>query len=209
MKKMMLILLLALTGPTSSKAQSPEVTQLILNLEKLNELRKILKELKKGYEILFEGYTKIRDISRGNFKLHQVFLDGLLQVSPSVKGYGRIADIVKIQLAILSESRQSLSRLADSGAFSAQELDYLQKVYGELLSGSVKNLDALTDVLTDKKLRASDDERLSVIDAIHEQLSEKLAFLRHFNSNNSVLAAQRREEKASMGTLKEIYGIAP
>ncbi|WAC13255.1 TerB family tellurite resistance protein [Dyadobacter pollutisoli] len=209
MKKMIIILLLGLVWPASSKAQSPEVTQLILNLEKLNELRKILKELKKGYEILFEGYTKIRDISRGNFKLHQAFLDGLLQVSPSVKRYGRIADIVKIQLAILSESRQSLSRLAASGAFSAQELDYLQKVYGDLLADSVKNLDALTDVLTDKKLRASDDERLSVIDGIYEQLSEKLVFLRDFNSNNSVLAAQRREEKSSMGTLKEIYGLQP
>jgi hypothetical protein len=64
-------------------------------------------------------------------------------------------------------------------------------------------------VLTDKKLRASDDERLSMIDAIYEQLSEKLAFLRDFNSNNSVLAAQRKEEKSSMGTLKEIYGLQP
>jgi DNA repair ATPase RecN len=209
MKKMMIILLLGMVWPAGSNAQTPEVTQLILNLEKLNELRKILKELKKGYDILFEGYTKIRDISRGNFKLHQAFLDGLLQVSPSVKRYGRIADIVKIQLAILSESRQNLSRLANSGAFSAQELDYLQKVYSDLLLESVKNLDALTDVLTDRKLRASDDERLSVIDAIHEQLSEKLAFLRDFNSNNTVLAAQRREEKSSMGILKEIYGLDP
>ncbi|MGX5857959.1 TerB family tellurite resistance protein [Dyadobacter jiangsuensis] len=209
MKKLLIVLLLALTAPASSRAQTQEVTQLILNLEKLRELRKILKELKKGYDILFEGYTKIRDISRGNFKLHQAFLDGLLQVSPAVKNYGRIRDIVQMQLTLVRECAQAREQLSTSGAFSAKEIDYLAKVYDQLLAGSFKNLDVLLDVVTAKKLRASDDERLSMIDAIHKDLSEQLVFLRHLNSNNSVLSAQRKQDKASLETMKKIYDLTP
>lgn len=209
MRKLIIVLLLTLTAPAPSRAQTQEVTQLILNLEKLRELRKILKELKKGYDILFEGYTRIRDISRGNFKLHQAFLDGLLQVSPAVKNYGRIKDIVQMQLAIVKECGQAREQLSASGAFNAKELDYLSKVYSELAGGSLKNLDALLDVVTAKKLRASDDERLSRIDAIYEELSEQLVFLRHLNSNNSVLAAQRKQDKASLETVKKIYDVTP
>lgn len=209
MKRIFFILLLLSAAPNYSHAQTQEVTQLILNLEKLRELRKILQELKKGYEILFEGYTKIRDIARGNFKLHEAFLDALLQASPGVKGYGRIKDIVELQLALLTESKQSLNLLNSSGQFSADELAYLTKIYDELIAGSIKNLDVLTDVLTAKKLRASDDERLSMIDALYEDMSGKLVFLRHFNSNNSLLAAQRKDEAASIGTVKEVYGITP
>jgi len=209
MKKLLILTLLTLAVPARSHAQTQEVTQLILNLEKLRQLRKTLQELKKGYDILFEGYTKIRDISRGNFKLHQAFLDGLLQVSPAVKNYGRIKDIVQMQLAIAAECRAAPGRLAASGSLSAKELDYLAKVYGELSVGSLKNLDALLDVVSAKKLRASDDERLSMIDAIHKEVSEQLVFLRHLSSNNSVLAAQRKEQKASLQTTENIYDILP
>lgn len=209
MKRIFFILLLLSVAPRHSYAQTQEVTQLILNLEKLRELRKILQELKKGYEILFEGYTKIRDIARGNFKLHEAFLEALLQVSPGVKSYGRTKDIVELQLALLRESKQTLHLLSSSGQFSADELEYLTKVYDELIAGSIKNLDVLTDVLTVKRLRASDDERLSMIDTLYEDMSGKLVFLRHFNSNNSLLAAQRKDEAASNETLKEVYGITP
>lgn len=201
--------MLALAVPARSTAQTQEVTQLILNLEKLRELRKILKELKKGYDILFEGYTKIRDISRGNFKLHEAFLDGLLRVSPAVKNYGRINHIVQMQLAIVSECGRAREQISASGTLNAKEIGYLGKVYSELAGGSLKNLDALLDIVTDKKLRASDDERLSMIDAVYNDVSEQLVFLRYLSSNNGVLAAQRKHEKASLQTTKDIYDLTP
>jgi hypothetical protein len=100
-----------LIPPKRALAQTPEVTQLILNIQKLNQLRKILKELKAGYDILFKGYTTIKDISKGNFKLHEAFLDGLLEVSPAVKRYKRIAEIIDFQVSLVSEYRKA------SGAF--------------------------------------------------------------------------------------------
>ncbi|MHA4741344.1 TerB family tellurite resistance protein [Dyadobacter sp. MSC1_007] len=207
MKRILILLLIFSAWAGKAHAQTPEVTQLILNIEKLDELRKILTELKKGYEILQKGYNTIRDISKGNFQLHQAFLDGLLQVSPAVRNYKRIADIAACQLAILTESRQARSALIATGQMSADEQHYLDSVYDELIEGSIRNLDALTQVLTAKRLRASDDERLRAIDAIYEDMSDKLVFLRHFNAGGSLLAAQRREERASTRSVGRILGV--
>lgn len=203
------MLLSLLCGAGSVKAQTAEVTQLVLNIEKLDQLRKILQELKDGYEILFKGYSTIRDLSKGNFKLHEAFLDGLLQVSPAVKNYSRVQGIIKCQLAIIKEYKSAYQKLSDSGSFSADELDYIAGVYSRLGAQSLKNLDALTTVLTAKKLRASDDERLGLIDGIYQDMSDQLSFLRHFNSNAGLLAAQRNAEKADAALTKALYDPQP
>ncbi|MBE9462071.1 TerB family tellurite resistance protein [Dyadobacter subterraneus] len=208
MKKLILLFFLSALAP-AAKAQTAEVTQLILNIEKLNQLRKILKELKAGYEILFNGYNTIKDLSEGNFKLHEAFLDGLLQVSPAVKNYARVKDIVQAQLAIIKEAGQARQRLLSSGQFSKDELDYAGKVYDQLSAASLKNLDALTTVVTAKKLRASDDERLRIIDKLYEEITDQLSFLRHFNGSASVLAAQRENELSDTKMLQELYELQP
>lgn len=190
-------------------AQESEAVQLALNIEKLNQLRQILEELKKGYEILFKGYTTIRNLSEGNFKLHEAFLDGLLKVSPAVKNYKRVYDIMDCQLALVREYRGALDRFSESAAFTEEELAYMRSVYNRLLAESIQNLDALTTVITDKRLRASDDERLAAIDAIYEQMTDKLKFLRHFNGNTSLLAVQRKNEMAGHQVMVELFGITP
>jgi hypothetical protein len=207
MKKLLLaLLLLTLSAPVKVHAQTAEVTQLILNIEKLNQLRKILQELKDGYEILFKGYTLIRDLSKSNFNLHQAFLDGLLQVSPGVKNYQRIKDIIALQLALLKEYQAAQRQFSVSGFLRADELEYLDSVYGRLIKRSVKNLDALTDVLTTKKLRMSDDERLKAVDSIYEDMAESLVFLREFNASTSVLALQRKKEHQDIKMSQALHG---
>lgn len=210
MKKLVLLLGIALFSPaTGASAQTAEVTQLILNIEKLSELRKILKQLKEGYEILLKGYSTIKDLSEGNFKLHEAFLDGLLLVSPAVKNYARVKDIIEAQLALVKELGQAHSRLSSSGQFSADEIAYIDKVYDDLTVSSLKNLDALTTVLTAKKLRASDDERLRKIDQIYEQMTDMLSFVRHFNGTASMLASQRENEVSDVKTLEELFDLKP
>lgn len=205
---LILLLLGALLIPQKRvSAQTPEVTQLILNIEKLNQLRKILKELKAGYDILFKGYTTIKDISKGNFKLHEAFLDGLLEVSPAVKRYRRIAEIIDFQLKLVSEYRAAFGHFQSGKYFNKDELDYMERVYARLINQSLKNLDALTMVVTAKKMRMSDDERLSAIDKIHEEMQDKLVFLRHFNSTAATLGLQRAKVSVEVETSVQLNGI--
>ncbi|KAA0993415.1 TerB family tellurite resistance protein [Dyadobacter aurulentus] len=209
MRNVLILFLLGmlLIPPKRALAQTPEVTQLILNIQKLNQLRKILKELKAGYDILFKGYTTIKDISKGNFKLHEAFLDGLLEVSPAVKRYKRIAEIIDFQLKLVSEYRTAFGHFQSGKYFNKDELNYMEGVYARLINQSLKNLDALTMVVTAKKMRMSDDERLSAIDKIHEEMQDKLVFLRHFNSTAATLGLQRAKISIEVETGAQLNGI--
>lgn len=186
--------LLLMTQPRIKvQAQSEELQQLILNIEKLNQLRAILNELYKGYQILTTGYNTIKDLSESNFSLHKTFLDGLLDVSATVKQYKRITEIVAIQLQIIKQCKKALPAFKDTHVFSKQELDYLEKVYADIFDRSIKNLDELLLVITAGQLRMNDAERLNAIDQVYKEIKDKQGFLQYFNKKTVLLGSQRKK----------------
>lgn len=193
--------------PLKPKAQAAELEQLILNLEKLAQFKKILQNMYDGYTILHQGYTAIKDISEGNFNLHKGFLDALFEVSPTVKQYHRVADIISYQLRLVKESKAVLKQFKEAGAFAPNELEHIEKIYGSLLSKSLQNLEELAIVLTAGKLRMSDADRLEAIDQIYMRMSEHLSFLKEFNSSTAMLSLQRQVEKRSIQQSKTISGL--
>ncbi len=188
-------------------AQSEEAQQLLLNVEKLAQLKSILNDMYKGCQIVSDGYNTIKNISEGNFNLHEVFLNGLLQVSPAVRKYKRVADIINYQLQLVREYKSAFKRFKTSNLFSATEIQYLDNIYGDLFKKSMKNLDELAVVITAGKLRMSDDERINAIDRIFNDVSEKLVFLRKFNQENSLLAIQRGREMIDTKVSKQLNGL--
>lgn len=206
MKKLIVILIMC-SMSFQLKAQSEEVQQLLLNIEKLSQFRKILKNMKDGYQIIFKGYTAVKDISQGNFNLHKTFLDGLMQVSPAVKKYKRIADIIGYQLRIAKEYKLAYNRFKEEKQFTAEEIDYLGKVYGNLFNESLKSLDELSMVITSGKLRMSDDERLQAIDKIYLSVEEQYSFLKEFTNNSNLLSLQRKAEKTEIEMSRRLYGL--
>src|SRR5690606_24071312 len=99
----------------SVKAQSKEIQQLMLNYEKLTQLKNILTDMKKGYQVVSNGYTAIKDISEGNFNLHDAFIEGLLSVSPAIKNYKRVPDIIQYQKYIIREYKNAYKNFKLSG----------------------------------------------------------------------------------------------
>jgi hypothetical protein len=191
----------------SCRAQSTEVQQLLLNVEKLSQFKNILEDMKKGYTVVMGGYNTIRNISQGNFSLHEFFLDGLMLVSPEVKKYRRVVDIIDYQKALVKEYKRAYERFQRSGNFAIGELAYLGRVYKQLFDQSVDNLDELAMVITSSKLRMNDEERLAAIDRIFASTEEKLMFLRYFNEQGLLLNKQREKERSEMGMIREIYGL--
>jgi len=188
-------------------AQSTEIQQLLLNVEKLAQLKKILSNMKKGYEIVSTGYNTIKDISKGNFDIHQDFLDGLIQVSPTVKKYKRIAEIIAYQTQLVKEYKSAFRRFDASNLFNTNEIRYMDNVYTNLFNKSLQNLEEVTMVITAGKLRMSDDERINAIDRIYNDLADKLVFLRIFNKENNVLAVQRGREMVDTKVSKKLNGL--
>ena len=204
--KRLFMILISCGLSTSVIAQEQEAQQLLLNWQKLAQLRAILKNMYKGYQVLSEGYNRIKGIAEGNFTLHQVFLDGLLEVSPTVRKYYKVADILKKQKLLVEEGKKALAYFKATGEFTPQEIGYLGNVYAHLLEESLGELDGLLMVITASKLRMSDDERLGAIDRIFSAVEDKLSFLRSFTGDTNVLARLRVQERVQVELSRKING---
>jgi hypothetical protein len=205
MKKLIVCILLSL-GLAPAQAQLYELERLALDIEKLLQLKNILSDLYKGYEILSSGYNTIKNISQGNFNLHKAFLDGLLAVSPAVQKYVRVVDIIDDQGKIVSEYKTAYQLFKKDPHFTPDELVYMSGVYNNLISRSEKNLENLLNIITASKLRMSDAERLQAIDHLYTDTHQELSFLRGFNSKTSSLSAERSRQQNDIGSIQSLYG---
>lgn len=210
MKKCIWVICIVFIGlvvkPLQAPAQSEEAQQLLLNVEKLAQFKKILQNMYDGYKILYKGYTAVKDISEGNFNLHKTFLDGLLEVNPAVKKYNRIADIMSYQVRIAKEYKAAFTRFKEEGQFTPKEIEYIGKVYSNLIKESLKSLDELWMVITSGNLRMSDDERLQAIDRIYSSVEDQFSFQKEFTNNTALLALQRKAESAEIQLSRRLSG---
>jgi hypothetical protein len=208
-KRYVCIVLMLFLSAGAAKAQSIEqlTVQLYLDVQKLSELKSILNDMYQSYKILDQGYTDIKNIAEGNFNLHQAFLDALLAISPTVRNYARIAEIISAEATIVREYKEAYSRFKADGHFTISELDYIGKLYSTIFNQSLKSIDELTMVVTANQLRMSDAERLAAIDRVYGDITGDLLFLRRFNNSTSVQAIQRARAAGDISTLQKIYGI--
>ncbi|MBS1681577.1 MAG: TerB family tellurite resistance protein [Bacteroidetes bacterium] len=202
-----MIISVGLLTCNSAYAQEQEMEQLILDYEKLQQLEKILDNMYAGYKILDYGYTTIKNIAEGNYKLHQAFLDGLFLVNPAVRNYKRIPYIIDYQKLLVKEYKNYYTRFKNDPNFKPEELEYIGNVYSFLVQASLRNIDDLIMITTATKLRMSDDERMKAIDRIYYDLEGKVVFIRSFNNNTQLLAIQRARSANDVRTLRHIYGL--
>lgn len=206
-KPILVVLLLCCMAKPPANAQANEAAQLALNIEKLAQLKSILTTLKKGFEIVSKGYTTVKSLTEGNFNLHKVFLDGLLEVSPAVKKYQKVAGIIDYQIILLKEYKSAGKRLTRPDLFNPSEITYMLGVYQNIASSSLQNLDQLLNVITAGKLRMSDDERLAAIDKIYADQEDKLDFVKAFGNSCSLMALARSKENLQVTSSSKLHGI--
>ncbi len=201
------LLSLAFASSAPASAQDQELQQLMLNIEKLTQFKAILSDMKTGYRIYQQGYGTISNLSKGNFNLHNLYLTGLMAVSPAVRNNPRIRQIISQQGDLLSEYQRYRSLFRQSGSFEGNELHYIDQVFDQLVRQSNQNADDLANVTTANKLRMSDDDRLRAIDRIYTCSVQQLQFLRWFNRKAVLLSLQRSKELQQTQALRRLYGI--
>jgi|HubBroStandDraft_1064217.scaffolds.fasta_scaffold65979_3 hypothetical protein len=210
MKRVLMIGLVLLLTAGAAQAQSivQAGEQLALDIEKLSELKGILKDMYTAYEIIDKGYTDVKNIVEGNFNLHKAFLDALLAVSPAVQDYSKVERIISAESQILAEYKTASRQLAGSGRFSISELDYTNGVYANLLNRSATCVNELVMLLTADELRMSDADRLAGIDRVDTDISSQLRLLRMFNSGLTLQAGLRAREAGDINTIKLLYDLS-
>jgi len=209
MKRIIIMLaFIASIHPVVCRAQSAGdlIEQLVLDFQKLQDLKAILQDMYTSYRILDQGYTRIKNIAQGQFNLHKAFLDGLLAVSPVVKNYYRVGEIIQEEYSLVREYKASSRRAHGSGLFTDAELGYIDGIYSTLFKRSLQSIDELTMVLTDDALRMSNAQRLAAIDRVYGEINKQLAAVRQLNNETSVQVLQRKKAINDIKTLKHLYG---
>ncbi|HVS95203.1 MAG TPA: hypothetical protein VHE54_01920 [Puia sp.] len=202
----MTIILPALAGRPQSIADLAE--QLVLDGEKLSSLKATLQDMYQGYQTLQQGYTRIRDIARDNFTLHQAFLDAMWLLSPAVRGDPRLEAIINTEYRVVQEYKAGMARVAGSAIFSPAELSYLSGVFSNILQQSTQAIEELTMITTDNELRMSDAQRLQAMDRIDAEVKDELGLLERLDNEVAIETVRRNKEANDIHTLKAFYGIS-
>lgn len=174
-------------------------------LEQIAKLQVYLEYLKKGYDIVQDGLHIVSDIKNGDFTLHHLFFDRLKQVSPKVKQYSKVADMISMQLKMLSAYKNNYKQFKQLGTFTSDELDHLFQTLSNLLDFALADINDLTSLLTDNELAMSDDERIAMVDELWKRMNEKYLHLFSFLDEMKALSRQRKQELLDIQTLKKMY----
>jgi len=206
-----LLLFIALLAgvPCQSKAQTiaDDIQQLALDIQKLAGLKSVLNQMYQGYEVVSKGYNAVKDVSQGNYSLHEAFLDGLLIVSPTVRKYVRVQDIINDQAELITEYKNAYNTFKQDKQITPDEIGYMMDVYNNLVTQSLSNLSMLTSVISNNSLRMSDDERLRQIDRLYATGHDELTYLRQFNDHAQSVALARAQATNDQQTIQKLYGI--
>ncbi len=199
-----LFFLVFLGSQKTVKAQDQEIQQLLLNVEKLDQLREMLDQMKDKYQILTQGYDRVKSLTEGNFKLHEVFLDRLVQVNPKVKSYYRVAQIVEMQLLLAQGIGEMKKEFSLRDLVSGSDLNFLTEVSSSFGKSSLRNLEELLLVLSDNQLQMDDAERIYAIDRIHLDMQGLFHGFGKFSLEAEQLLEMRAYRNKDTKTLKQI-----
>jgi len=174
-------------------------------LEQIARLDVTLQEAKQGYSIVKKGLTVIGNIKQGDFNLHSDYFSSLSTVKSPIKSYVRVADILRMQVAILNDCRTTVGQLTPTGLYTAVQLAYCARVFAGLAEKTGRDMDELTGILSDGEWQMSDEERLARIDALYRQVSEKYMFCRSFCNHARAMGAQRSLDIQSYSNLNKLF----
>lgn len=172
-------------------------------LEQIAALKIYAGYLKKGYEIVDGGISTVRDITRGEFSLHNAFISSLKQVSPAIRSNVRVAEIIALQIGILG----GFADVKESQYLSAEDLAYIRLVQGAVTLDCFNDLEELLMVVTSGRLEMKDDERLERLAKVYENMLDKSAFVRDFCGNAASLLWQRKSGQLETQNMLRMYHL--
>lgn len=211
MKK--LIMLSAILFTASAKSQTADEwfaqkkTKLKYIGEQIAAFQVYAGYLKKGYDIVQQGWTAVDDIKHGDFDLHNNYFTSLKQVNGAVSNYGKIDSITSLQVIILQVNDAINKFVQDNENIQSQEKEYIRKVMDNLLNKCAGNLEQLTIITTNNSLQMRDDERINRINDLYTDMQDKYSFAKYFESSIQTLALSRAKNINDVNTSKLLYGI--
>ncbi len=182
-------------------------TQMDYYLQQIAALGVYTKDLKSGYKTVSNGLNTIHDAKNGEFNLHQAYFNSLSNVNPAIKNDPKVNRILTYQTEITTCFNNMFTRVNGSKELTADESNYLKIVYNNLLGECNKDLDELSLVITNGKVKMTDDERIKRIDKLHTDMQDKYQFAQSFTNQAIILTVQRKHQQNDVQTLQQLYQV--
>ena len=138
---------------------------------------------------------------------YAVYFDELRKVKEAISGYKKVKEIMQKQSQIVVEYKRAFNLFRQDKHFTAQEVDYMLKVYTGIVNESLKNIDLLLLVVNSLNTEMTDGKRLEIINTAANNIDVTLNDLREFNSQNVKLVLQRVTDEREINTVKALYGL--
>jgi len=205
-RKSLLVSVLLLSA-TVSKAQTwdewmrQRKTQIKYLRQQIVALMTYADKLKDGYDIAKNGLNTVKDITNGEFNLHQSFIESLSAVNPIIRNAYQVKEIISNQQNIL----KLFGSVKDHELLSQDDRSYIAEVKGYVLNECEADLKELLLLTTSGKLEMQDDARIDRMEKIYLSMKDKVVFSRAFTDKVSLLIIQRKRESESINHLKDLY----
>jgi hypothetical protein len=212
MKKTLIILILLgyvsyADAQTFNEWFRQKATQKKYLIEQIAALKIYAGFLRTGYDIGKKGLGTIRNIKNGDFNLHRDFFGSLTVINPAIKNYGRVADIIALQVSILKITSEAKSMLNDTELFATEEKAYHRGVYDKLLADCGNAIEDLNNTAINSKLVLTDDERINRIDGIHAEMLKRYQFAEMFTADIKQKVRSKHREKRDVILSKKLFGL--
>ena len=153
---------------------------------------------------------KLDEISNWNEKQkeqYRKYYEELAQVKAIISYYQRIRESAQKQVQLMNEYNRSWQLIRQDKHFTADEIDYMAKVYSGILEESLKNIDQITLIVKSFTTTMSDSKRLKLINNAADQIDANYDDLMRFNQQNVLLSLQRAKTTKEVEAVKQLYEL--
>ncbi|WP_333627470.1 conjugal transfer protein TraI [Sphingobacterium siyangense] len=138
---------------------------------------------------------------------YRVYYEELARVKALISYYQRIREVVEKQAQLVGEYDRAWSLIRQDGNFTQDEVSYMGRVYGGILSSSLDNIEDIMLVVQSFATTMSDAKRLELINNAAARAESNFSDLRSFNRQNILLSLQRSKTQQEAESVKKWYGI--
>lgn len=138
---------------------------------------------------------------------YRVYYEELARVKALISYYQHIREVVQKQAQLVGEYDRAWSLIRQDGNFTQDEVSYMGRVYGGILSSSLDNIEDIMLVVQSFATTMSDAKRLELINNAAARAESNFSDLRSFNRQNILLSLQRSKTEKEAESVKKWYGI--
>jgi len=150
---------------------------------------------------------EISDWTEKQKEQYRKYYEELAKVKAIISYYQRIRDITQKQVRLVNEYNRSWQLIRQDKHFTADEVEYMAKVYSGILEESMENIDQIMLIVKSFTTTMSDAKRLELINSAADQVDANFDDVMRFNRQNVLLSLQRAKSAQEVETVKKLYGL--